>query len=62
MQMTNKPEPKRYTCAKCGGVFDEAWPNPEAVAEMHARFGEDCSTDDCDIVCDDCYHELVEFG
>jgi len=47
-----------YKCAVCSGEFEKGWSEEEAVAEMKNNFGEDSTTDDCSIVCDDCYKKM----
>lgn len=49
--------PNQYRCDMCAGVFDKAWTDEEAKAELGENFG-DISTDDCGIVCDDCYKKM----
>ena len=48
-----------YTCAMCKGVFRKIVPEKEAVEELHDLFGEDVSVEDCGIVCDDCFNEII---
>lgn len=47
-----------YTCKKCGGTFKKAWSDEEAIAETMAVHGVD-STTGMDVVCDDCYREIM---
>lgn len=51
-------EPEEYTCASCGGTFTKTWSDEEAIAEMHENFGPNMTVDQCEIICDDCYHFL----
>lgn len=52
-------EDKTYTCAVCKNTFEEDWTEEEAIAELHETFG-NFSTDECAVVCDDCYKEFME--
>ena len=47
-----------YKCAVCGGVFEKGLTEEEAQAELKENFG-DIPVSECDIVCDDCYQEIV---
>ena len=51
----------QYTCAECGGVFEEQWTTEEAVAECLGVFGvPDADTNPgMVVVCDDCYKRLM---
>jgi len=46
-----------YQCAICKEVFEKEWSDEEALAELKENFG-DISTEDCELVCDDCYNEF----
>jgi hypothetical protein len=48
-----------YRCAVCGGVFTKGWSEEEAVAEMQRDFP-DYDLEQCDVVCDGCYREILE--
>ena len=55
------PFVNQFTCALCGGTFGNAWSDAEAAAELAESFpGFD--TDECDVVCDDCYRRLTLAG
>jgi hypothetical protein len=47
-----------FRCAACGGVFDKGWSDDEAAAELGRAFP-GFTTDDCDLVCDDCYDRMI---
>jgi hypothetical protein len=49
-------KPNEYKCAACGGVFEKGWSDEEALAELDETFG--VPVECCDIVCDDCFHEI----
>jgi len=49
-----------YTCAMCGGTFEKAWSDDEARAEFAEEFPE-ASGDDAEVVCDDCYRQMMGF-
>jgi len=46
-----------YTCAMCKRTFNKGWTESEAEKELANNFP-GFETDDCDLVCDDCYKEL----
>jgi len=48
-----------YKCASCGGIFEFCRPDEDAVAELKENFGEGIDKTDCDIICDDCYNEIM---
>lgn len=47
---------KTYKCDACGGVFEYAWTEEEAEAELAETF--DVPKEECGIVCDDCYKRM----
>lgn len=46
-----------YTCAMCGGEFNEGQTEEEAVAEYESHFG-NMSGVPVSVVCDDCYQKI----
>lgn len=52
-------EPRTYTCASCGGTFDEEWTEAEAQAEAAANGWGDVPMSEMAKVCDDCYEAMV---
>jgi hypothetical protein len=46
-----------YRCSKCCQIFEKIISDKQAIKELHETFG-NFSTDDCVIVCDDCYQQL----
>jgi len=50
----------QYTCAACGETHDKQWSDEEAMAEAHANFGDTIDQEACDIVCDDCYKQMMK--
>ena len=50
---------KTYTCAACGGTFEEAWTDEEAAVEYQEVFGH-LATSSMAVVCDDCYNAMVK--
>lgn len=48
-----------FQCAVCGGIFTPTWDDSEAVQEFEENFP-GYSVDDCDIVCDDCYNQIMK--
>lgn len=47
-----------YRCAACGGVFEKGWTEDEARGELADTFA--IPVEDCEIVCDDCYNEIMD--
>lgn len=45
-----------FQCAVCGGIFEKAWSEEEAEAELKNDFP-GFVKEECDTVCDDCYKE-----
>jgi hypothetical protein len=54
----NVSEDDAYTCEACGGTFRKIWSDEDAVAKMHAVFG-DIPPDKRSVVCDDCYVAIM---
>lgn len=50
---------KTYTCADCGGTFEEGWSDEEAQAETVANFGVRGDSSGMVKVCDDCYKAIM---
>lgn len=48
-----------YTCAKCRKTFETGWDDSDAVRELKQNFP-GAERQDCDVVCDDCYTEIME--
>lgn len=48
-----------YRCAKCGQVFRATWSDEEAHAEAEAAFSADELAGGVEVVCDDCYRDLM---
>lgn len=46
-----------YKCAACGETFSKGWSEAEAIDELNDNFP-GFTTDECDIVCDDCYKKM----
>ena len=57
--MAESNKVSQFTCAVCKGVFEKGWSDEKAEAELDQTFG--VPTDECDLVCDDCYKEM-RFG
>ena len=47
----------QYICALCKRTFDKGWSDEEAKTELNENFP-GFETDDCDLVCDDCYKKM----
>lgn len=52
-------KPNTFTCANCKGVFEKGWSDEAAAAELTENFGSNVSTADCEVVCDDCYKQIM---
>ncbi len=48
-----------YTCAFCHGTFEKGWTEQEALAEASSIWGQQPSTHDMAVVCDDCYKRMT---
>ena len=51
--------PDTFTCASCHQTFEKAWTDEEAAEELEDTFG-NFEPSDCDVVCDDCYREMMD--
>lgn len=49
-----------FQCARCGGVFEQAWTREEALAELEENFP-GLSPERCAVICDGCYEEFQEW-
>jgi len=47
-----------YQCALCNGIFEKGWTDEEALEEYKNNFS-DCKHEDYDVVCDNCYKEIM---
>jgi DNA-directed RNA polymerase subunit RPC12/RpoP len=47
-----------YRCARCKKVFKKALSDTEAENQLGKEFGDEFITEDCDLVCDDCFKEM----
>lgn len=54
-------KPNEFRCAICGGVFTKGWTDEEALAEMNRDFP-DFVAEQCDVVCDECYRDIMGDG
>lgn len=50
----------QYQCWSCGGTFNKGWSDKEAIEELHNRMP-GLNLDECAVVCDDCYNEMMIF-
>lgn len=48
-----------FTCAMCKGTYEKGWSDEEAEAELGETF-EGFTPDECEVVCDDCYKEIMK--
>jgi hypothetical protein len=47
-----------FTCSECRQTFEKGWTDLDAAEELEASFGI-ADTSHCDVVCDDCYREIM---
>jgi hypothetical protein len=47
-----------FRCFVCKEIFEKARTEGDAVAEMEALWGAGTTTDDCELVCDDCFKAM----
>lgn len=47
----------QFTCAKCHQTFYKGWSDEDAEKEYNEVFPD--SIDEVDVVCDDCYKEMI---
>lgn len=53
-------EEKNYICACCGGEFEKAWSDEEAMAESKECFpSAHARQEPMEIVCDDCFKKMT---
>lgn len=60
--MKIKLKDNEYQCAKCKGIFEKGWSDEEAIKEAEEKFPIESGFEaahEMDIVCDDCYKELI---
>jgi hypothetical protein len=48
-----------FTCAQCGGVFEKAWTDEEAIAEAHETYTTGELDEGTEVVCGDCYRRVM---
>lgn len=56
-----KPEPKQYTCARCGKTFWSERTDEETLKEFRENFG-DIPLEETVVICDDCYQAVTVGG
>lgn len=49
--------PGQFVCEICIGVFDKAWSDDEAAAELSEKFN-GATPSESGVVCDDCYRQM----
>lgn len=49
-----------YICEQCGKEYEKGWSDEEAEKELKEMFGSHYTPEDCAIVCEDCYKELMK--
>ena len=52
---------KSYICAACKGSFEESWSEEERAAEYAKNFSSVPAEEPKEIVCDDCYQNIMEW-
>lgn len=53
-----KMEKNQFKCVMCKGIFNKGLTDSEAEKQLTEEFGKDWITEDCDLVCDDCYKKM----
>lgn len=48
-----------FKCSVCEETFKKGRTEEEAIKEMQETFTVAIEKEDCDIVCDDCYHKIM---
>ena len=48
-----------YKCAVCRETFKKGWSDEEALEELENNWGID--PEECDLVCDDCHKDFMEW-
>lgn len=49
-----------FKCGACGGVFEKAWSDKEAVAESEAKFQMPVTEETHVLICDDCFKRIFD--
>ena len=49
----------RFTCARCGGIFNKGWSDAEAKAKYRANMPEVPPDEPTDLLCDPCYQRFM---
>jgi hypothetical protein len=55
-------ESNEFKCAVCKGIFVKELTDGEAEKQLVEEFGENFITEDCDMVCDDCFKRMKNGG
>jgi len=50
----------QYQCENCGGIFERGQSDEKALEELSKEFP-NTSIDNCVLVCDNCYKEIMDF-
>jgi hypothetical protein len=50
-------KPNEYQCAACAGIFEKGWGDEVAKEELSNTFP-GYETEDCALVCDDCFKAM----
>jgi hypothetical protein len=49
--------PNSFQCSSCGEIFEKAWTDEEALAELQENFP-DNDPNECDLICEDCFQKF----
>ena len=50
---------RTYVCDECGKVFESEDSDEKAVLELRSNFGPNVKVEDCGVVCDECYANIM---
>lgn len=55
-----KMDKEEFKCVVCKKVFKKGLTDAEAEKQLEKEFGDNFITEDCDLVCDDCYKKMFK--
>ena len=59
--MAGNNDDKYFKCDECGNVYEKNLSEEEAVEQLASEFP-GANINECGIVCDDCYNEMMSDG
>lgn len=51
-----------YTCDRCGGAFEKARSDEDAMAEANSLWTPETMADEQAVICDDCFQEFIAWA